>query len=947
MASIFLQSGLAAAFVEVVIDKFTNFAQKRFGLILGVDEKLKNLERTIVKIQGLMEDSEIDQLSNNASRLWLLELKNVLNDAEYLLDEIALELERWNDDDDARLSSNNHVRRMVLSSFQFSIPSKIQEMQRKLNALLGEMQSYFMMDVLKLRQAKDLNIKHSTSIVDKSFIIGRDEDRERVLRLLLENELGDIHTPSVISIEGMGGIGKTTLAQLVYNDDEIARNFDMKIWVSVSIQYDVLRIMKSILEFLTERVVHFSDLNHIQGKLQAAFEGRRFLLVLDNMWNECPSDWDILQLPFKDATMGSKILVTTRSQRVSTVLGSRGAYHVPFLSDEECWELIKKIVLKNKRMQINQELQIIGSKIAKLCKGLPLAAKMIGNVLCFKSGEQWDDMLKVELWDMAGNRNEIYPSLKVSYDDLSACLKRCFAYCSIFPYNFEFIKDDLVQIWAAEGFIRAEGMRIIEDVGRDYFDELLCKSFFLPSSSNTPIYKMHALVNDLARLISRDFCLRVEDTTSGLLPKCTSVCHSSLLCQNVQPSDLKIFYRYRSLRTFMSTSRIEEIPYDFFLILKRLRVLNLSSTGIYELPDSIEKIKLLRYLNVSSTRIKKLPESVANLYALETLKLNNCFRLLQLPKYMKNLSKLRHLELDVKRQISCMPLGFGKLTNLQGLQAFIVGKDEGHRIEELKNMNKLCGSISITNLENVANYGEAKVAMLDNKKYLEKLELEWNTHERNQVQRHEEVLGGLKPHCGLRKLQIKNYGGMMFPSWLSDTSFSKLETIDMQNSQNCRILPALGQLPNLKSLYIEKMNDLESIDSHFCGMHGVSFPRLESLAFQDMPNLQIWSGIHSNVMPQLRQLTVIDCPEFRTLPSLCCLISLEFFEINRCPMLQSFPDEGLPASLENLVIMECDLLKQRCTVEEGEDWSKIRFLPNVEIDGEKVPTECINRSYIL
>ncbi|KAH7521135.1 hypothetical protein FEM48_Zijuj07G0001000 [Ziziphus jujuba var. spinosa] len=768
MESIVLQSGLTAAFLEVVLDKFTNFAQKRFGLILGVDEKLKNLERTIVKIQALVDDSEIDQLSNNASGLWLLDLKSVLNDAEYLLDEIALELERWNYDD-GRLSSTNHVRHMVSSSFQFSIPSQIQEMQRKLNALLGEMQSYFMMDVLKLRRAKVLNIKHSTSLVDESFTVGRDKDKEEILRLL-SSGLVDGQTPSVISIEGIGGIGKTTLAQLVYNDDEIARNFDLRIWVSVSVQYDVLRITKSIFEYVTKKIMHFSDLNHIQIELQKTLLGKRFLLVLDNMWNESPSDWDILRLPFKVAAMGSKILVTTRSQRVSTVLGSRFAYHVQILSDEDCWELIKKIVLKNKSMQINQKLEIIGSKIAKKCKGLPLAAKMVGNVLCFKSGEQWEDI--------------------------------------------------------------------------------------------------------------------------------------------------------------------------------RLRVLNLSSTGMYELPDSIEKLKVLRYLNVSCTRIKKLPESVANLYALETLKLNNCFRLLRLPKYMKNLSKLRHLELDVKRQISCMPFGLGKLTNLQRLQAFIVGKNEGHRIEELQNMNKLCGSISITNLENVANYGEAKAAMLDNKKYLDKLELEWYTHETNRVQRYEEVLGGLQPHFGLRELQIKNYGGIMFPSWLSDASFCKLETIDIQNSLNCRILPALGQLPILKSIYIEKMHDLESIDSHFCGLHGVSFPCLESLTFQDMPNLQIWSGIGYNVMPQLRRLTVIDCPEFRTLPSLHWLASLKFLEINRCPMLQSFPDEGLPTSLENLIIMECDLLKLRCAVEEGEDWSKIKFIQSVEIDGEKVPTEG-NGSYTI
>ncbi|KAF3455582.1 hypothetical protein FNV43_RR00215 [Rhamnella rubrinervis] len=149
-----------------------------------------------------------------------------------------------------------------------------------------------------------------------------------------------------------------------------------------------------------------------------------------------------------------------------------------------------------------------------------------------------------------------------------------------------------------------------------------CGDVFQPSSSNTPTYKMPVLLHDLAQLVSRDSCLRVEDKKSCLMPKYSSVRHSSLLCQNIQPSVLKMFHRYKNLCTFMSTSPIKEVPYEFFLNLQRLR----------------------------------------------------------LPKHLKNLNKLRHLELDVKRQISCMPLGLGKLTNLQMLQAFIVGKDEGRAL---------------------------------------------------------------------------------------------------------------------------------------------------------------------------------------------------------------------------------------------------------------------------
>ncbi|KAF3455581.1 hypothetical protein FNV43_RR00214 [Rhamnella rubrinervis] len=199
-------------------------------------------------------------------------------------------------------------------------------------------------------------------------------------------------------------------------------------------------------------------------------------------------------------------------------------------------------------------------------------------------------------------------------------------------------------------------------------------------------------------------------------------------------------------------------------------------------------------------------------------------------------------------------------------------------------MQRLCGSFSITNLENVANFGEAKAALLDNKKYLNKLELQWDNHENVDARRNEEVLAGLKPHRGLRELEIKNYGGLMFPSWLSDPSFHKLERIDIQKSQNCISLPAFGQLPVLKSLYIDGMRGLECIDSHFCGLG------------QPLSNASI------------------------------------------------IADEGLPTSLQNLIIMECDLLSVRCHVEEGEDWNKIKFIHNVEIDGY---SSCIDRYMVV
>uniref|UniRef100_A0A2N9IC70 Uncharacterized protein n=1 Tax=Fagus sylvatica TaxID=28930 RepID=A0A2N9IC70_FAGSY len=263
------------------------------------------------------------------------------------------------------------------------------------------------------------------------------------------------------------------------------------------------------------------------------------------------------------------------------------------------------------------------------------------------------------------------------------------------------MQDDLVHMWMAEGFIQPQGMKRIEDIGNDYFDNFLWRTL-----------------------------------------------------QNLQC----------------------------------LRVLNLSSTG-----------------NVSKTNIKKLPESIANLNGLETLKIQHCFNFLELPKHMKNLVKLHHLDLDIKRQLSSMPSELGKLTSLQTLHAFIVGKDEGCQIGEFQKLRNLRGRICITNLENVVNLRDAKEAMLDKKPYLDRLELQWN-----------EFKGGL---IG-----------------------KELVSICLESCQECKVLPPLGLLPALKSLHIYQMHGLVSVDHGFCGLgmnHGVKgFPSLESLTFHDMPNLE-------------------------------------------------------------------------------------------------------------
>ncbi|KAL3533397.1 hypothetical protein ACH5RR_006918 [Cinchona calisaya] len=945
------QSGYASALLQVVFDRFATFAWKEISLIWGVDDELRKLQRTFLKIQAVVDRVEASNMrffnssGNRAWQMWVEDLKKLSYDADDLLDKITLDLTSFsaNRSLDAHHNNQVQVRDMLLSSFQVNLPKKISEIQNKLEGLAREMDSVLMNDLVKLgshdiattRLPHGSTFSETSSFLDDELVIGREHDKGVIKKLLLDdNGLGRKNV-SVIPIVGMCGIGKTTLTQVLYNDIDVRKNFELRMWISVCVDFDVVKITKAIIESATQKPSKLSKLDPLQVKLQHILGGKRFFLVLDDLWDEKRGDWEILSSPFRFGSKGSKVIVTTRSTIASSIVGSVPSHRVEFLSDENCWELIQKVVFANQSAEMNEGLGFIGRNIAKKCKGLPLVAKILGGVMQFEINEKaWDCILKSELWELPLGDN-VFPALSLSYHFLPSDLQKCFAYCSIFPRDHEFEMDDLVRRWMAEGFIRPVGEKRLEDIGRDYFKGLLFRSFFQISQNNGDgkfVFKMHHLIHTIAQLVSTDICFRVENGMLHCYPLFRHVRHMSLHLR--QHDELNAFHGNKRLRTLQvsceNNSPMCQIPADLFLKLQFLRVLDLSHIGLSEVAESIDNLNHLRYLNLSENRIQKLPESLSNILALQTLGLRNCHDLLELPRNFKNLRNLRHLDLNIKGQHRLMPSGVGMLTGLQNLEAFIVGKNEGYGIEELKNMNFLQGSICIQNLENVPGLKEAEEAMLDKKLLLLRLELEWSEGAGSG----EEILGGLKPPENLRELVIINYSGSSFPGWLSD-SRCKLSSIYLQGIKNCYVLPSLRQLPCLTVLHIEDMFEPSSADQFFHGFDdNIGFPLLESLTFSSMPNWMGWNGLNTNDMPCLRDLTIEDCPVLISLPALCSLHSLRNLDISRCPELQSLPE--LPVSLMTLVILECPILENRCKVEEGEDWRKIRTITHVEINYKKL-----------
>ncbi|KDO39065.1 hypothetical protein CISIN_1g044062mg, partial [Citrus sinensis] len=331
--------------------------------------------------------------------------------------------------------------------------------------------------------------------------------------------------------------------------------------------------------------------------------------------------------------------------------------------------------------------------------------------------------------------------------------------------------------------------------------------------------------------------------------------------------------------------------------LQRLRVFSLRGYRISELPDSVGDLRYLRHLNLSGTEIKTLPESVNKLYNLHTLLLEDCDRLEKLCADMGNLTKLHHLNNSNTYSLEEMPVGIGKLTCLQTLSNFVVGKDSGLRLPELKLLMHLRGTLEISKLEN---------------ENLRELLLRWTCSTDGSSSREAEtemgVLDMLKPHKNLEQFGICGYGGTKFPTWLGDSSFSNLVTLKFEDCGMCTVLPSVGQLPSLKHLTVRGMSRVKRLGSEFYGDDSpIPFPCLETLRFEVMQEWEDWipHGSSEGVerFPKLRELDIL-----------------------RCSKLQGTFPEHLPA-LQMLVIQECKELLVSIT--------SLPALCKLEIDGCK------------
>ncbi|GLT95468.1 hypothetical protein SLE2022_131480 [Rubroshorea leprosula] len=892
-----------------------------------VRKEVAKWKTLLPKIHAILEDAEQKQATNELVKLFLGDLRDLALDMEDILDELELDAKR-------KLIASPKASTSITQKLtpkwvkDRESASQIKNITARLQHFVGEIRT---LDLIKL--AVNVEASSSKAVAERSLdsampesrkVCGRGSDKEKIFQMF--DDEGNHEGYSVIPIVGMGGLGKTTLAGLVYYDDEKLKDygFELKAWVCVSDVFDVDQITRVILQQVTRKKSDVSDvfdvdqitrdilqqvtrkksdvqdLFSLQEHLKKELSGKKFLLVLDDIWNEDYHSWDVLQRPFSDGAPGSKIIVTTRNMVVAkTMRADDKVYNLDFLPEDECLSLFARHALDKENFDSHRELEGVGREIVERCRGLPLAVKVLGGLLRGKPYRQeWEDLLNRELCNLPEGQSGIYAVLKLSYNRLPPHLKRCFGFCAVFPKDYEFDKNELVLLWMAQGFLHqpSQGMKQMHDRGHQCFNDLLSRSIFQPSirdRSQFMIFQpsirdrsqfmMHDFISDLAQEVVGEICCSLDQPSLGD----NKAHHLSFApCRYDVLKRFEVLNEQKNLRTLLRLKWYNRYLFDPHLSnevvdgilpkLKRLRVLSLC--GVQELPNSIGDLKHLRYIDLSESSIQSLPESVGSLLFLQTLILHDCKKLTRLPATIGNLIDLHYLDLTNTPSLTEIPLEVAKLKSLVLLTKFILGEaDSGLRLKELKNLTGLQGRLSILNLHNLLDIEDANDVKLSNMK-LDDLSLEWDPFRSDSESKVKDfqVLECLKPGRRLERLTIHGYLGEEFPSWIGDLSFSQLKFLELRDCENCTSLPSLGQLPQLKELIITGSNAATLTGDGDKFSFGNCFLSLEKLVLEDCCLL----GKLPKELPSLKELLIVRCPQLTYSP--VSLPSLQNLSIKGC-----------------------------------------------------------------
>ncbi|XP_017629252.2 putative disease resistance protein RGA4 [Gossypium arboreum] len=942
-----------------LITTLSSFAVSQIGLWWNVKDDLDDLKTSVSTIKALLVDAEEKSVTDYRVKVWLEELKDVLYDADDLLDDFSTEALRKDLMRGKQLMKE--VRLFFSSSNQFAYGLKIGRKIKAIKARLASIESkantfgFMVRDGPVETSFMTKKRQQTHSFVPKDKIIGRDDDTAALLKLVLEFESEE--NVYIIPIVGFGGLGKTALAQFVYSNETVKNHFELMMWVCVSDVFDFKIIVENIIKSATNQAPNQNlEMDQLQKQLRQKIGGKKYLLVLDDIWNEDREEWVNLKELLIGGAKGSRIIVTTRSFKVAKITSKCQSHVLKGLSSDDAWSLFKEIAFEQRSTDLTDSAFVeIGKRILERCGGIPLVIRTIASTLSYKETEkEWRSFKDNELARISQNEGKILPTLKLSYDHLPSHLKDCFAYCRLYRKDHEIDVQTLVQFWIAQGFIKQlSPIQSLDEIGFEYFKILVDRSFFQEVGERYLgaglTCKMHDLMHDLA--------VSVAGTESNIVD-------SNNIASEILPKSIcKIL---------------------------NLQVLKLDvCSGLEELPKKIEKLVNITHLGCKYCGLlTHMPRGIGKLISLETLSM---FVVDKNGSHGgADLSELRGLN-NLKGQLEIRNLGFVKNAKEKFKAANLKEKQHLRSLDLIWNGGNGDDEKSLEDLQPHSNLKELRiVGWRGDAKFPS-----WFYLLPNLVRI--EIFGSNFKHlpsfAQLPRLQQLEIGNCTELKYMDDNSpkgsqgeaesfFPSLKHLHLKNCRNMKswwrttkpidddsneddttvmgtstmAFPCLSSLeikdcpltsmplyPSLQKLKLVntssrpfKQTIKMNIDAKIPSCSTSSLPPSKLKSFTDLKDLRIedckvvdLEGMKGESLINLQSLTLANFPNLTSLPEwIQDLINLQWLSLIDFPKLTSLPDEmRCLTNLQQLNIY-APQLEERYEKDIGADWYKIAHIPS-------------------